>query len=78
MKAKIIKIKRFTSHHGGLCYLVCFKGDNGRAYRTYIYPKMRNYKNWKNLLKEGIKLQGLNIIKNGLIDADSPVKRIKK
>ena len=78
MKAKIVKIRPFTSHHGGLCYLVCFKADNGKVYRTYIAPKNRNYKNWKNLLKEGITLQGLIIIKNSLIDADSPVKRIKK
>lgn len=78
MKAKIIKIKPFTSKWGGLCYLVCFKGNDGKAYRSYIYTKLRNYKNWKNLLKEGTKLEGLNVIKNNLVDADSPVKRIKK
>ena len=79
MKAKIVKIKPFTSHHGGLCYLVCFKGDNGKAYRTYVSPKNRNYKNWNKIIrKEGIILKGLRILRNNLIDADSPVEIVKK
>ena len=77
MKATIVRIKPFTSHYGGLCYLVCFKGSDKRTYNTYVYPKMRNYKKWKPYLKEGITLIGLNIKKDRLIDADSPIKKVR-
>lgn len=77
MKAKIVKIKPFTSYHGGKCFLLCFKGSDGKIYKTYVYPKMRNYKKWKPIMREGVTLIGLRIIRGKLIDADSPIKKVR-
>jgi len=74
MVATIISIQRKLSNYGGYYFLVCFKGEDGKSYITYIYPRLRNYKRWKPLLKEGITLSGLNIIKKNLIDADSEIE----
>jgi hypothetical protein len=74
MTATIISIQRKLSQYGGYYFLVSFKGENGRSYYTYIYPRMRNYNKWKPLLKEGITLTGLNLKSKNLIDADSLIK----
>ncbi len=53
-------------------FAVFFKGDDGRAYKTWLDPKNGNYKRWEGVMKRGNVLMGLNIKGNGtLIDADS-------
>jgi hypothetical protein len=77
MRATIISIQRKLSQYGGYFFLVSFKGEDGRSYFTYVYPRMRNYKRWKPLLKEGIVLSGLNTKSKNLVDADSLIKEEK-
>ena len=73
MIATIIKITKKPSRYGGFYYLLCFKNLEGKSYISYIYEKMRNFSRWKKVLKEGITLKGLKLVrgKNKLIDADS-------
>jgi len=77
MEAEILKIDKHKSmlDDGGIFYYVFFKGKGGRNYKTCIYPKFRNFKNWKGL-KVGMKLSGLRIKSDSLIDADSNLKVI--
>lgn len=77
MTATIITIQRKLSQYGGYYFLVMFKGEDGRSYMTYVYPRMRNYARWKPLLKEGITLTNLNVKSKTLIDADSLIEEKK-
>ncbi len=74
--AKITKIIKKMSRLGGYYYHIFFKGENGKSYFTYIYPKMMNYNRWKKVLKEGIVLSNLRLLKGkiNLINADSNFK----
>lgn len=78
--AQITSIKKKISHLGGFYYHVFFKGENGRDYFTYIYPKMMNFKRWKKVLKEGIVLSDFKLLKGrkNLINADSNFKIVKE
>lgn len=77
MRATIISIQRKLSQYGGYYFLVSFKGEDGKSYISYIYPRLRNYNRWKPLLKEGITLTNLNIVKKNIIDADSLIEESK-
>ena len=63
--------------YGNICYLVAFKGGDGKSYRSWIYKDCRNFKNWKPVLDKGEgTIVGNLVIKNKkdrLIDADSLV-----
>jgi len=79
--ATITKIqeKESYSRYKGIYYLVYFKDNsNNKMCYTYIYPKMRNFVRWKNILKEGIVLTGLEIYKGRLINADSRFTVVEK
>ncbi len=80
MIATIIKITKKSSRYGGFYYLLCFKNLKVKSYISYIYEKMRNFSRWKKVLKEGITLKGLKLVrgKNKLIDADSRFKIIEE
>lgn len=53
-------------------FAVFFKGDDGKAYRTWLDPHNGNYARWQGLLKVGNVLTGINIKGNQrLVDADS-------
>ena len=78
MRAKIVKIEEKDSKYGGFFYFIFFKGEDGKSYRTCVYPRYGNFKRWQPVIndftKDGIKeiwLDGL--VKKGerLIDADS-------
>jgi len=73
MICTIIKITKQPSRYGNFYYLVCFKSLEGKSYISYIYEKMRNFNRWKKVLKEGITLKGLKLVKGKekLINADS-------
>jgi len=75
MIAKLIKIKKKQSRFGGFFYYAFFKGTDGKSYYSCIFPRMRNYRRWKNVMKVGLVFKGLKLFKKGnrpnLIDADS-------
>ena len=76
MKAKLTKIDKKPSRYGGYFYYAFFSDDKGKSYYTCLYPKMRNFTRWSQVLKEGIILSNLRLVrgKNNLIDADSRFK----
>lgn len=76
MIAKITKIDKRPSRYGGFFFYVLFKSEKGGSYYTYIYPKMRNYANWKSYMKKGIKLKNLRVKKGRLINADSKIEEV--
>jgi len=76
MIAKITKIEKRSSRYGGYFFYAFFKADSGKTYYSCLYPKMRNYVNWKPYLKEGIKLKNLRVKKGRLIDADSQIEEV--
>lgn len=76
MIVTLIKIEKRPSKYGGFFYYCFMKADGGKTYYTYVYPKMRNYSNWKPYMKKGIKLKNLRVKKGRLLDADSPIKEV--
>jgi len=80
MIATILKIERKPSKYGGQIKVVFFKGNDGNSYYTYIYDKMFNAKRWNKILKEGIVLKNLKLLKGkkNIIDADSRFEIIKE
>lgn len=79
MKAKIKSIKLFKSRWGGDCYLVKFRDIRNKEYISYIYPKKKNFTRWKKVLKEGIVLDNLTMLKGKkkYINADCNFKEVK-
>jgi hypothetical protein len=77
MQATLVKLEKKPSRYGGYFYYAFFKNKDGKSYYTCLYPKMRNFKKWKPLMKEGITLKGLRIKKDRLLDADSPIKQVR-
>lgn len=73
MIATITKLEKKPSRYGGFFYYCFMKGDNGKSYYTCLYPKMRNFHRWKKVMKVGITLSNLKLVKNkkNLINADS-------
>jgi len=78
MIGKITKIEKRSSRYGGHFFYVFFSGIDGKKYYSCIYPKMRNYKRWKNVLEEGTMLKRLRIFKGNLVDADSKFEIMKE
>jgi hypothetical protein len=71
MKATLLKTESRVSKYGGTFYYAFFKGENGKSYRSCLFPKMGNFARWKSIVgKENVILDGLNI-KGNLVDADS-------
>ena len=76
MIAKIVKIEKKSSRYGGHFFYAFFKTDSGKSFYTCLYPKMRNFKKWQPLMKKGVVLKGLEVLKGKLINADSPIKEV--
>lgn len=85
MKAKLIKVIEIKKSSNGAnrCYLLCFKGVDGKSYKTYTDERLGNYKRWYNAIlglvtctnnNTELWMNGLNVKGNGLIDADSMFK----
>lgn len=67
--SKIHPIKR--SRNGNSFVRVEFKLEDGRWAKTDLCPDFRNYNRWKDLLRIGQSLIGLNLKQAGEVDADS-------
>ena len=76
MIAKITKIEKKPSRYGGHFFYAFLKTKDGKSYYTCLYPKMRNYKKWQKFMKKGITLEGLEVLKGRLINADSPIEEV--
>lgn len=76
MIAILTKIEKKPSKYGGHFFYVFFKSKDEKSYYSCLYPKMRNFKRWKNVMKKGLTFSGLRILKGKLIDADSRFKVI--
>lgn len=71
---KILKIVKHPSKVNREFHYVFFKGDTGKSFRSALDPANRNFAHWKNLLKVGNVLTGINLkyYKNSwIVDADS-------
>lgn len=71
MKATLLKVDKKPSRFGGEFYYLFFKGEDGKSYRSCVYPKYGNFKRWHGIVnKVGAVLDNL-IAKGSMIDADS-------
>lgn len=81
MKAKITKITRKPSKHGGWFYFIFFKGEDGKSYRTMTGEQFGNFRRWEDIIDNWLKnkkadkpvevwLKGLIIKRDRIIDAD--------
>jgi len=78
MKAMLLKTEKRTSKFGGNFYYLFFKGEDGKSYRSCLYPNYGNFRRWQDIIgKENIALDGL-IAKGKMIDADSFPRIIKE
>jgi hypothetical protein len=78
MKATLLKTKEHISKFGGKFYYAFFKGEDGKSYRSCLYPNYGNFPRWLPFIgKEGILLDGLNP-KGSMIDADSFPKQVEQ
>lgn len=77
MKVQVVKVGSINSFAGDRYYDVLFYCyDDGRYRRCCVYPKFRNYKNWKNIDLAGSVYSGARIKRVEdveFIDADSLV-----
>jgi len=90
MRGKITRITQETSRYGDLHYFICFKMEDGKSARSYVYMKNGNYRRWcphivdfQKQLASGqeVWLEGLqfwNDPKKRLIDADSQFQLSKQ
>ncbi len=79
MIATLVKIERKPSRYGGHFFYAFFKEvKTGDSYYTCLYPKMRNFSRWSKVLREGVTLKDLRLVKGNkrLIDADSRFKTL--
>lgn len=77
IKATLLNTTQRVSRYGGIFYYAFFKGEDGRSYRTCLYPNCGNFARWRPFLqKKDIVLEGLRTIGKNLIDADSFPKEI--
>ena len=74
MILQITRIDKVPSKYGGTCYMVLFQDcKTYKSYRTWIYPKMGNFKRWETIIQKGkgTKIEGVRILRKDIIDADS-------
>lgn len=78
MIASITKIEKKPSKFGGIFYYVFFRGIDKNNYYSCIYPAKRNYTRWSKVLRVGVTLKGLKLLRGRkrLIDADSRFKKL--
>lgn len=74
MKAQVTSIAEQPSRYSGSpVFLITFKGEDGKSYRTWVDIQNGNFKRWAPIIQRTDKpmLDGLVIKKGNLIDADS-------
>lgn len=87
MKAKLIKVieRKGSSNGATRCYILCFKGEDGKSYRSWTDERLGNFTRWYNAIcglitaekaNQELWLDGLIVRKGrpGEIDADSLFK----
>ena len=88
MKAKVIKIIEQEAKSNALraskCYIICFKTDDGKIFRTWTDDAMGNFRRWYSSVIVGffqcqkdrreLWLDGLVVKAKGLVDGDSLFK----
>lgn len=76
MKAILLKTQESVSKYGGKFWYAFFKGEDGKSYRSCLYPTCRNFARWQGFVgKQGVELDGL-VVKGNFIDADSYPKEL--
>ncbi len=74
MFAEVLKIEKHPSKlvERGNFYYIFFKNEKG-SYKTCVYEKFRNFKNWREVISKGIGIKLDNLVLRGrdLVDADS-------
>lgn len=83
MRALLLKVEKHQSSYGGHFFFAFFKGEDGKSYRSCLKPGMENWMRWQELILAvnhgaDVWLDGLRVLRPGLIDADSWPKRIPK
>ena len=83
MKAKILKIQKKKSEYGGHFYFVFMKGEDGKSYKTCLYPSCGNFKRWSFVIEKHspdkeMWLGNLRVKNGRLVDADSLVELVSK
>jgi len=77
MKATLLKTQKMPSKFGGYFYFAYFKGEDGKSYRSCLYPSYGNFQRWKSLIgRENVVLDNL-VAKGKMVDADSFPREIK-
>lgn len=72
MKGSIIKIHPMKNSRNGNRFIrVEFRMEDKSWAKTDICPDYRNYARWKDLLRSGVTLTGLNKKRDNEVDADS-------
>jgi len=74
MLATVTSITSKVSKFGGEAFLITFKGEDGKSYRTWVATNNGNFARWSDIIfkwGKGTVLSGLIVKKGNLIDADS-------
>lgn len=78
MIATLLKTEEHPSQYSGNFFYAYFKGDDGKSYRSCLWPKMGNFLRWKPYIgRENVVLDGLNKKTDYMIDADSFPRELK-
>lgn len=78
MAGKITKISKQPSMDGGTCWIICFKMDDGKSARSWVYERNGNFKRWMPHLKafQDALAAGREVWLSGLVWWRDPVRRI--
>ena len=77
MRATILKVQPQKSAYGGEFYFMFLKGEDGKSYRTCLYPSYGNFGRWRPYLtKIGSQLDGVRVLKGKVVDADSDIRAV--
>jgi len=68
--------KRFSEIYDREYLMLFIRLENGTNTLTCLDPCNRNYERWTPFIKKGVGLQGLVLLRNGKVDADSSPKPI--
>lgn len=74
MLATVTSVTSKPSKFGGEAFLITFKGEDGKSYRTWVATNNGNFQRWSDIIfkwGKGVVLAGLVIKGGNLIDADS-------
>lgn len=84
MKAKLTKVieSQGSSNGAGKCFILCFKGEDGKSYRTWTDARLGNFKRWSPIINgfngDELWLDGLMPRRAGEFDADSCFRLVAK